>query len=135
MKKTLIIFGFGLALAIAACNGSSNKSTSDTTTVTSNTVTSTVKTTTMVADTAGMALIKKNDCLTCHKIDEKIIGPSYTDVANKYTASEAVIDTLANKVIKGGSGVWGQVPMSAHPDLSLTDAKEMVKYILSLKKS
>ena len=135
MKKTLIIFGFGLGLAVAACNGGSNKSTSDTTTVTSNTVSSTVKTSTPVVDTAGLALIKKSDCLTCHKIDQKVIGPAYIDVANKYTASEAVMDTLANKIIKGGAGNWGQVPMSAHPGLSVTDAKEMVKYILSLKKS
>ena len=135
MKKTLIILGFGLTLAVTACGGGGDKSTSDTTTVTSNTTSSTVKTTTPVVDTVGMALIKKNDCLTCHKLDEKVIGPAYIDVANKYTASEAVIDTLANKVINGGSGNWGQVPMSAHPGLSEADAKEMVKYILSLKKS
>jgi len=133
MKKVFIIFG--LALAVAACNSNSNKSTSDTTTTTSSTVSTTTKTTTLVTDTTGLVLIKKSDCLTCHKMDQKVIGPAYVDVANKYTASEAVIDTLANKIINGGSGNWGQVPMSAHPNLSLTDAKEMVKYILSLKKS
>jgi len=62
------------------------------------------------------------------------VGPAYQDVANKYTASPAVIDTLANKVIKGGSGHWGDVPMSPHPALAMDDAREMVKYILSLKK-
>jgi cytochrome c len=133
MKKVFIIFG--LALAVAACNSNSNKSTSDTTTTNSSTVSTTTKTTTLVTDTTGLVLIKKSDCLTCHKMDQKVIGPAYVDVANKYTASEAVIDTLANKIINGGSGNWGQVPMSAHPNLSLTDAKEMVKYILSLKKS
>jgi len=133
MKKIFIILG--LALTVAACNSNSNKGTSDTTVTTSSTTSATTHSTTLVADTAGLALIKKNDCLTCHKVDQKVIGPAYVDVANKYTASDAVIDTLANKVIKGGSGNWGQVPMSAHPDLSMTDAREMIKYILSLKKS
>jgi cytochrome c len=133
MKKVFLIFG--IALTVAACNSNSNKSTSDTTVTTTNTVSTTTKSTTLVTDTTGLALIKKSDCLTCHKMDQKVIGPAYTDVANKYTASDDVIDTLASKIIKGGSGNWGTTPMSAHPDLSTTDAKEMVKYILSLKKS
>jgi cytochrome c len=133
MKKTLLIFG--VALTMAACSSNSNKGTSDTTVTTTTTTTATSSnSSTAVADTLGAALIKKNDCLTCHKIDQKIVGPAYIDVANKYTASEAVIDTLANKVIKGGAGNWGQVAMSPHPTLSTTDAKEMIKYILSLKK-
>ncbi len=131
MKKTLIIFGLA-ALAVSACNSNSTKSATDSTTTT--TTTSTTKSSSTAVDTAGLALIKKNDCLTCHKIDEKVIGPAYQDVANKYTASEAVIDTLANKIIKGGSGNWGTVAMSPHAALSTDDAKEMVKYILSLKK-
>lgn len=129
MKKTFIIFG--LALVMAACNSNSNKSASDST-ATTPAATSTA--TSASADTAGLALIKKNDCLTCHKVDQKVIGPAYQDVANKYTSSPAVIDTLANKVIKGGSGNWGTIAMSPHPSLSEADAQEMVKYILSLKK-
>lgn len=133
MKKTLIIFG--IALTFAACNGNGNKNAADTsTTTTTTTTTSTTKSSSTAVDTAGLALIKKNDCLTCHKVDQKVIGPAYQDVANKYTASDAVIDTLANKVIKGGSGNWGTVAMSPHPALAESDAKEMVKYILSLKK-
>ncbi|MBC6490053.1 c-type cytochrome [Flavihumibacter stibioxidans] len=81
----------------------------------------------------GIELIAGNDCLTCHKVNEKSIGPSYTDVANKYNADDATIADLAGKIIKGGSGVWGEVPMTAHPQLSEDDAKIMVKYILSLK--
>ncbi|MFZ5977860.1 MAG: c-type cytochrome [Hydrotalea flava] len=80
----------------------------------------------------GLALIAKNDCLTCHKVDEKLIGPAYRDVANKYTDKD--IPMLAAKIIKGGSGVWGQVPMTPHPNLSVADAEQMVKYILLLKK-
>ncbi|WP_183574499.1 c-type cytochrome [Mucilaginibacter sp. X5P1] len=131
MKRIFIILG--LALAFAACNGNKSNNSTDTTTTTT-TTTSASSSTTTVKDTVGKALIAKNDCLTCHKLDQKIVGPAYQDVANKYTASADVIDTLANKVIKGGSGNWGSVPMSAHPDLSMDDAREMIKYILSLKK-
>jgi cytochrome c len=64
----------------------------------------------------------------------KVIGPSFNDIAAKYPSNEANIDTLANKVIKGGKGNWGDVPMTAHPALALADAKTIVTYILSLKK-
>ena len=133
MKKTFVIFG--LALMVAACNSNSNKGASDSTATTPAATTSAPATgSSAAADTAGLALIKKNDCLTCHKVDQKVVGPAYQDVAKKYTASPAVIDTLANKVIKGGSGNWGSIAMSPHPALSETDAQEMIKYILSLKK-
>ncbi|HTL08316.1 MAG TPA: c-type cytochrome [Chitinophagaceae bacterium] len=81
----------------------------------------------------GLALISASDCLTCHKVDETSTGPAYRDVANKYTANEATIDTLAGKIIAGGSGNWGSVPMTAHPALSKEDAKQMVKYVLLLR--
>lgn len=83
----------------------------------------------------GLELISKSDCLTCHKVDEKLTGPSYREVANKY-ASQApgVIPELAEKIVKGGSGVWGEVPMLPHPAISQGDAEKMVKYILLLKK-
>ena len=83
---------------------------------------------------AGGKLIAKNDCLTCHKIDAKVIGPSYADVAAKYPATDANIDSLAEKVIKGGSGHWGALAMAGHPQISMDDAKTIVKYILTLKK-
>jgi cytochrome c len=82
----------------------------------------------------GESLIAAADCNTCHKVDTKIIGPAFQDVAAKYPASETNIETLAKKVIDGGKGNWGDIPMTAHPTLSLDDAKEMVKYVLSLKK-
>jgi cytochrome c len=85
------------------------------------------------ANEKGLEMIGALDCTTCHKISEKNIGPAYTDVAKKYEATDANIDTLANKVIKGGSGNWGTVPMTPHPAVSLDSAKEMVRYILSLK--
>ncbi|NHA03817.1 c-type cytochrome [Mucilaginibacter sp. HC2] len=82
----------------------------------------------------GESLMAAADCNTCHKVDTKVIGPALQDVAAKYPATETNIETLAKKVIAGGKGNWGDIPMSAHPTLSLDDAKEMVKYILSLKK-
>ncbi|MGY4386660.1 cytochrome c [Pedobacter sp. UYP24] len=84
------------------------------------------------AELPGEALLKKSDCLACHNIKTKIVGPAYISVAAKYTVAD--IDHLVDKVIAGGSGVWGEIPMSPHPTLSKSDAKEMVKYILSLKK-
>jgi cytochrome c len=85
------------------------------------------------ANEKGLEMIGALDCTTCHKISEKNIGPAYTEVAKKYEASEATIDTLAQKIIKGGSGNWGSVPMTPHPAVSVDSAKEMVRYILSLK--
>lgn len=82
---------------------------------------------------AGVELIAKSDCLTCHKVDEKLVGPAYRDVANKYASDPQTISMLADKVIKGGAGVWGPVPMTPHPTLSKADAEQMVKYVLLLK--
>lgn len=81
----------------------------------------------------GGELIKASDCLTCHKEDVKLVGPAYADVAKKYKPTTANIDMLADKVIAGGAGNWGQIPMSPHPNVSKNDAKEMVKYILAVK--
>ena len=82
----------------------------------------------------GLALIAKSDCLTCHKISEKLTGPAYRDVANKYENTDANITLLAGKILKGGAGVWSAIPMTPHAALSEDDAKQMVKYILLLRK-
>lgn len=82
----------------------------------------------------GAKLIAGSDCLSCHQEEKKVVGPSYVDVANKYEMNDKNIDYLAGKIIEGGKGVWGEIPMIAHPDMSRDDAKEMAKYILSLKK-
>ena len=81
----------------------------------------------------GLSLIVANDCYTCHKVDEKLIGPPYRDVANKYATHPEAVELLADKVMNGGSGVWGDVAMAAHPKLSKEDAVKMVKYIMLLK--
>ena len=82
----------------------------------------------------GLALVAGSDCLTCHKTSEKLIGPAYKDVAAKYEATESNIKMLASKVIKGGTGVWGAIPMTPHPQIKEEDAEAMVKYVLLLKK-
>ena len=82
----------------------------------------------------GKDLIAKYDCLTCHKEDVKLIGPAYKDVAQKYAGmSDTIVTHLASKVIAGGKGNWGEVPMAAHPAITKEDAETMVKYVLSLK--
>jgi cytochrome c len=80
----------------------------------------------------GKSLVEGTDCLSCHKVDAKLVGPSYQDVAAKYT--EADIDHLATKIIEGGKGAWGDIPMTPHAGLSPENAKLMVKYILAQNK-
>jgi cytochrome c len=82
----------------------------------------------------GLEKVKASDCLSCHMVARKIVGPSYAEVAAKYESTEDNINMLAQKVINGGVGAWGEVPMPAHLSLSEEDAKDMVKYILLLKK-
>jgi cytochrome c len=81
---------------------------------------------------SGDQIIETLDCSGCHAVHERMIGPSYQEIAGKY--SDKDIELLASKIIEGGSGVWGGVPMSAHPQVSKEDATKMVKYILSQKK-
>ncbi len=80
----------------------------------------------------GLRLIEQSDCKSCHQLKEKSVGPSYTDIANKYRDDRRASDRLAQKVIKGGMGVWGEHAMSAHPQLSKAEASSMVDYILSI---
>lgn len=87
-----------------------------------------------VAKKDGKALIAGSDCRTCHKDDSKLIGPAYQDVAKKYENNAKNIKMLAEKVLQGGQGNWGEIPMAGHPNLSVDDASAMVEYILSMKK-
>jgi cytochrome c len=82
----------------------------------------------------GQALINGSDCRTCHKDDSKLIGPAYQDVAKKYENNAANVKMLTEKIINGGQGNWGEIPMAGHPNLSQDDAAAMVEYILSMKK-
>ncbi|MFZ5999596.1 MAG: c-type cytochrome [Bacteroidota bacterium] len=80
----------------------------------------------------GQSLVKASDCKTCHHETNKLIGPAHTEVAKKYDFTAANVTMLAEKIIKGGSGVWGQIPMTGHADLSQADAEKMARYVLSL---
>ena len=80
----------------------------------------------------GELLVNSGDCKTCHHQVNKIIGPSHLDVAKKYEFTQENVKLLAERIIKGGSGVWGDLPMTPHPDLSITDAEKMARYVLSL---
>ena len=80
----------------------------------------------------GKALITKSDCLACHKTDAKLVGPAYIAVAEKYPQDQNSVDLLSQKIVSGGSGVWGPVPMAPHPAITLADANKIVKYILTL---
>jgi cytochrome c len=80
----------------------------------------------------GQALVNQSDCKTCHHLTNKLIGPAHQEVAKKYEFTRANISMLADKIINGGSGNWGEIPMTAHPDLSRGDAEKMAMYVLSL---
>ena len=79
------------------------------------------------------ALAQSKNCMACHAVDKKLVGPSYKDVAAKYAGQNGAVDKLADKVVKGGGGVWGPVPMPANAQVNEADAKKLVAWILSLK--
>lgn len=81
---------------------------------------------------ADEALAKAKNCLACHAIDKKLVGPAYKDVAAKYKGDAGAAAKLAEKVQKGGSGVWGQIPMPPNPQVNADEAKKLVGWILGL---
>ena len=82
---------------------------------------------------ADQALATAKNCMACHAVDKKLVGPSYKDVAVKYGADKAAVDKLAIKIIKGGSGAWGAVPMPANAQVNDAEAHKLVAWILTLK--
>ena len=80
----------------------------------------------------GKVLVDGSDCKTCHHPTNKLVGPAHTEVAKKYEFTQANVNMLADKIIAGGSGNWGDIPMTAHSDLSKADAEKMAMYVLSL---
>ncbi|WP_076997885.1 c-type cytochrome [Variovorax sp. KK3] len=82
---------------------------------------------------ADLALATSKNCMSCHAVERKILGPSFKDIAAKYKDNKAAPDMLASKIIKGGSGVWGAVPMPANNQVSEADAKKLSTWILSTK--
>lgn len=124
MKHLLLPF---VLVMLAACGGTESKSKTE--------APKTADVTKNPDYQRGLELITKSDCFTCHQIDDKLTGPPYREVANKYAGMpDTIVSHLAKKVISGGSGVWGQIIMTPHPALSQADAEAMVKYVLLLKK-
>ncbi|MDP9044975.1 MAG: c-type cytochrome [Pseudomonadota bacterium] len=78
-------------------------------------------------------LAQKKNCMACHQVDKKVLGPAFRDVAAKYAGQPDAASTLAAKVMKGGAGVWGNIPMPANPQVSEADARLLVGWILTLK--
>ena len=82
---------------------------------------------------ADQALASSKNCMACHAVEKKLVGPSFKDVANKYGGQGDAVNKLAAKIVKGGSGVWGPVPMPANSQVSEADAKKLAAWVLSLK--
>jgi cytochrome c len=82
---------------------------------------------------ASPDLAQKKNCLACHAADKKLVGPSYKDVAAKYAGQKDAADKLADKIVKGSTGVWGAVPMPANPQVSAAEAKQLAAWVLSTK--
>jgi cytochrome c len=82
---------------------------------------------------ADLALATSKNCMACHAVDKKLVGPAYKDVAKKYAGDAKAADMLAAKIIKGGSGVWGPVPMPANAQVNEADSKKLAAWVLSLK--
>ncbi|MFN5350474.1 MAG: c-type cytochrome [Polaromonas sp.] len=80
---------------------------------------------------ADMALANSKNCMACHAVEKKLVGPSYKDIATKYAGQADAVDKLASKVIKGGAGAWGPVPMPANAQVNEADAKKLVAWILA----
>ncbi|AEK60731.1 Cytochrome c551/c552 [Collimonas fungivorans Ter331] len=82
---------------------------------------------------AGLDLAKSKNCMACHAVANKVVGPAYKDVAAKYAGQKDAEDKLVAKVMKGGSGTWGAIPMPANPQVSEAEAHTLVKWVLSQK--
>lgn len=82
---------------------------------------------------ADQALATAKNCMACHAIDHKVVGPAFKDVAAKYAGQKGAVDMLAAKIMKGGSGVWGPVPMPANTQVNEAEAKKLAAWVLSLK--
>ena len=82
---------------------------------------------------ADADLAKAKNCLACHAVDTKLVGPSYKDVAKKYAGDAKAADMLAAKIVKGGVGTWGQIPMPANAQVSEAEAKKLATWVLGMK--
>ena len=82
---------------------------------------------------ADQALATAKNCMACHAVDKKLVGPSYKEVAAKYAGQKDAVDKLAVKIMKGGSGVWGPVPMPANAQVNEAEAKKLAAWVMTQK--
>ena len=82
---------------------------------------------------ADLALAKSKNCMACHAVDKKLVGPSFKDVAAKYASQKDATDKLAAKILKGGGGVWGPLPMPANPSVNDAESKALAAGVLQRK--
>ena len=82
---------------------------------------------------ADLALAQSKNCMACHAVDKKLVGPAYKDIAAKYAGDKTAAAKLATKIQKGGSGVWGAIPMPANPQVNDDDAKKLAAWVLATK--
>ena len=136
MTKKLVAV-LSAAIFMTACGNSGETKPAETKDTTTSTPATAAPST--AASDKGLELIGASDCTTCHRLNKEssgaTIGPAYSEVAAKYApAADTTIDRLVKKVISGGSGIWGTIPMTPHPALKAEDVKTMVTYIMTLKK-
>lgn len=82
---------------------------------------------------ADMALAKTRSCMACHAVEKKLVGPSFKDIAKRYAGQSDVAPQLASKIVKGGSGVWGPVPMPANNQVSEAESHKLAEWVLSFQ--
>ncbi|HMI61903.1 MAG TPA: c-type cytochrome [Puia sp.] len=138
MSKKLVVV-LSAAVFMAACGNSGETKPADTKDTTTSTTTPATAAPSTAASDKGLELIGASDCTTCHRLNKEssgaAIGPAYSEVAAKYApAADTTVDRLVKKIISGGSGIWGTIPMTPHPALKADDVKTMVSYIMTLKK-
>jgi cytochrome c len=137
MKK--IVFIAPVFILLMSCGNNSSGDVKKTDSTSSNQTTTPAAGTSELSDNPvyqkGLDLEAKSDCATCHRVDEKLQGPPLREIANKYASlPDTIVSHLADKIISGGKGVWGEIMMTPHPALSKEDAEALVRYIFLYKK-
>jgi cytochrome c len=82
---------------------------------------------------ADLKLATDKNCMACHSVDKKVVGPGFRDIAAKYASQKDAVDMLAGKIQKGGAGVWGPIPMPANAQVNAAEAKTLATWVMSLK--
>lgn len=131
MKKLFI--SLSAAVVLSACGGEDKSAAPSAEQAAPKTETPAEKPPTASTEEKALELIATKGCTACHALDKKIIGPAYIDVSKKYEATPEMLYKLTQKVVAGGKGAWGEIPMPPNKNITFTEAKMIVAYILSLK--